>query len=172
MRCLAGSTSWESKKSLIPSTQHWTFDLPQKNQLLWSESVSSKSFGQIALVPMLIFFDREQLRSYLSQTEREWKKLSLQFKLSNGNDIFLTLFGIRTQDAFCSLRYALSNGQKPFEFVIFYTGRQSHLCLSACAFFLKAQQNCPLAKGQRPQEAQTRQQTLGPQHSTTTLSFK
>jgi len=61
------------------------------------------------------------------------KKLSLQFKLSNGNDIFLTLFGIRTQDAFCSLRYALSNGQKPFEFVIFYTGRQSHLCLSARA---------------------------------------
>jgi len=58
---------------------------------------------------------------------------------------------------------------KPFEFVIFYTGRQSHLCLSAYALS-RACRNCPLAKGQRPQEAQTRQQTLGPQHSTTTTT--
>jgi hypothetical protein len=84
----------------------------------------------------------------ISFTNRErMKKLSLQFKLSNGNDIFLTLFGIRTQDAFCSLRYALNSGQKPFEFVIFYTGRQSHLCLSACAFFLKSATELPPRQG-------------------------
>ena len=29
-------------------------------------------------------------------------------------------------------------------------------------FWIDGNRNCPLAKGQRPQEAQTRQQTLGP----------
>lgn len=47
----------------------------------------------------------------------------------------------------------------------FYTGRQSHMCLSVSGFWIDRNRNCPLAKGQRPQEAQTRQQTLGPHNS-------
>ena len=39
-------------------------------------------------------------------------------------------------------------------------------------FELTGNRNCPLAKGQRPQEAQTRQQTLGPHKNSLNYKFK
>lgn len=162
MHAVPSRVDLKKQKSLIPSTQHWTFWLAPEISCCEVYVWALNHLVKAGSCQCSSFFDREESRSYLSQTEREWKYLVCNLSWATEMTDFDLYGGFEPMMVY-SL-HCTKQWQKSFEFVIFYTGRQSHLCLSVFTCF-QARQNCPLAKGQRPQEAQTWQKTLGPQHS-------
>ena len=133
MHAVPSRVDLKKQKSLIPSTQHWTFWLAPEiscsevyvwalNHLVKAGSCRCSSFFWPWGITVISFTNRERM-----------KKLSLQLKWATEMTDFDLYGGFEPMMVY-SL-HCTKQWQKSLEFVIFYTGRQSHLCLSVFTFF-------------------------------------